>query len=224
LPLLAFAPNFRNVFTFDYTWALEFVKNNKVEIEEVSHKHENDAALLTAIVFPELLRYSLMRDYFETGVLEVIYTKYGSKYADFSIGFFQMKPSFVEALEKAIARDLNLRIEYAPLLLFKSKHEKRIRKERIARLRKLTWQLHYLNAFYEVVYSAAAESFENNGNWLRYLATAYNRGFEQPKTEIERWYHIPNFPYGNKQVYRQQYVYAEVVLDYYQRYSQLFFK
>ena len=52
-----------------------------------------------AVVFPEIVRYSDLEDLIQIRALKVLYVQYGRKYADFSVGHFQMKPSFIEQLE-----------------------------------------------------------------------------------------------------------------------------
>ena len=56
--------------------------------------------LAVAVVFPELVRYSALMDFMETTAVKALYQQKGVKGADFSIGRFQMKPSFVEDLER----------------------------------------------------------------------------------------------------------------------------
>lgn len=57
-----------------------------------------------AIVSPELIRWTAFKDFFETTALELLYVKKGKTYADFSIGHFQIKPSFVEQLEAYVSQ------------------------------------------------------------------------------------------------------------------------
>ena len=56
--------------------------------------------LAVAVVFPELVRYSALMDFMETTAVKALYQQKGVKGADFSIGRFQMKPSFVADLER----------------------------------------------------------------------------------------------------------------------------
>ena len=75
----------------------------KMAQKAIKFHHEND--FVTAIVYPELLRYNYIQDFIETSGLELIYMRYGAKTADFSIGHFQMKPSFAEHIEKYIEKN-----------------------------------------------------------------------------------------------------------------------
>ena len=58
-----------------------------------------DAAFMQAIVFPELMLYNSVKDDIESESLRVLYVQFGKAYADFSVGPFQMKPSFAEEVE-----------------------------------------------------------------------------------------------------------------------------
>ncbi len=70
-------------------------------------KSEVDPNFARAIVFPETVRYSFLQNQAEIAGLMVLYVKYGSAYADFSVGRFQMKPSFAEQIEHD-ARELKI--------------------------------------------------------------------------------------------------------------------
>ena len=78
------------------------MRKHKTDFIEVAAQTETEATELAAILFPELIRYSVYKDFFETQALELLYIDYGKKTADFSIGRFQMKPSFAEAVEAYI--------------------------------------------------------------------------------------------------------------------------
>ncbi len=56
-----------------------------------------------AVIFPELVRYSAIRDALEISLLKTLYVYKGDDYADFSVGIFQLKPSCaVQIRQKAI--------------------------------------------------------------------------------------------------------------------------
>lgn len=138
-----------------------------------------------AVVFPELIRYSLFRDKMETGAVKALYVSGGTAQCDFSIGPFQMKPSFAETLEKrwmrsGLARQYNL--------FFDTKDSENARRVRISRLEKEEWQCVYLAVFLKMLYLDYG-SFDKNGEHtqdgldtlpireqVRLAAAAYNRG------------------------------------------------
>jgi len=67
----------------------------------------------------------------------------GADYANFSIGYFQMKPSFVEQLEEFIQADSLLRRKYRDCLFIKPQ-ERAARVTRVDRLITIEWQIKYL--------------------------------------------------------------------------------
>jgi hypothetical protein len=82
-----------------------------------------------AVVFPELTRYSYIRDVAETAALELSYILGGD--VDFSIGKMQMKPSFAAQIE--VDADVYCRARY-PELFKAGKDEQGSRGLRILRL------------------------------------------------------------------------------------------
>lgn len=143
------------------------------------------AALAESVVFPELIRYDLFQNVMETGAVKSLYVTKGTDGCDFSIGRFQMKPSFVEDLEKrwmrsGLARRYNL--------FFDTKDSEMARKVRITRMEDERWQCVYLAVFLKMLYLDYG-SFDKNGErtqegldtlpareQVRLAATAYNRG------------------------------------------------
>lgn len=60
----------------------------------------NDARVVYSIVAPEIIRYVQIKDFFEVKSLEIGYVNNKVKnLSNFSIGYFQMKPQFIEQLE-----------------------------------------------------------------------------------------------------------------------------
>lgn len=205
--------NYRDVFTFDYTWAIDFTRTTKDVFDSVCYSYNNDADMLAAIVFPELIRYNMVRNYFETAALNALYVRYGSAEADFSIGYFQIKPSFAERIEQAIGADTTLSQKYLELFF----HNKlQTRQERLTRLNDLVGALVYLNAFCDLMEPRVPPMWAQTPQGkLRYLATAYNCGFDLNPEQIEDWMNRSVFPYGPRSNARQ-YNYAEISWHYYQ--------
>ena len=81
--------------------AIQFIESHEALIKKICLEKGQRPSNVLPIVFPELIRYSLFRDYLETTMLERLYVKEGTSGADFSIGHFQMKPSFAEKIEIA---------------------------------------------------------------------------------------------------------------------------
>ena len=218
-----FQTDYKDIFDTDYTWALKFIKRNKRLFIEKSSEYKADIAVITSVIFPEILRYSIFKDYFETKGLELIYTKYGKKYADFSVGYFQMKPSFVESLEKYVLKTKGLSEKFGHIPIFKDTRERKIRAERIRRLKSFEWQMDYLNCFYIITGKLHPEQqWKNKNEKIKFFATAYNHGFYKDTEEIKEWINVPVFPYGANSKSRQ-YIYSDIsCYFYYNDYKKIF--
>ncbi len=94
--------DYRIIFGRDWEKAKAFVSENETWMKQLSVKYDVSFALAIAVVFPELVRYSALRDRMEITLLKTLYINLGDDYANFSVGQFQMKPSFAEALYKKV--------------------------------------------------------------------------------------------------------------------------
>lgn len=204
------------LFTSSLTPAQTAISQKRIE-EVVSH-FETHAALIDSlacafnldaipvlsVVGPEWVRYSMVRDMMETKALEFAYVRFGREAADFSIGPFQMKPSFIEDLEK-VAGIGNGAAE--------SSMQRRLR---LQRLKDMRWQLYYAFAFYAHSQNRfAAVLAAEESQQLAFIASAYNFGFTRPVQAIEKWQEAEVFPYGGAFRGRQE-SYARVALRFYE--------
>ena len=201
---------YENELSPDYDRALEYLNEHKTQFNRKLTSNQEKKALLISVVFPEIVRYSLIRDLLETKSLEIGYVSKGSEFVDFSIGRFQMKPSFMESIESVIKSSSKLLAQYHNIINYESTSKKEVRKERINRLKSFKWQLRYLEAFYDI--TLERNSFLQSKSMqykVRYLATAYNHGFLSDKKEIEHWMEQKNYPWGTD-VKGEQYAYSRV--------------
>jgi len=197
---------YEKVFSTDFSTAVNYLSMHAKQFKQSASKYGNQPQLLSTIVFPELMRYSNVKDVLETSALEMVYIQAGSDAADFSIGRFQMKPSFAEAIEKEVV----LNKDYQQLIYSDKNTKEQTRQERIARLQNLDWQLMYLNAFVSICkLKFKGEKHESVNDSLSLYASAYNTGFTKPIEEIKLNEGKCYFPYGTK--YKgKQYSYANV--------------
>lgn len=129
-------------------------------------------AVAESVVWPELLRYSSLRDLAETAA-NLGFSLIGNESPDYSIGVFQMRPSFVEGLEKAwmgsgMAEEYNISFDVSDTVAARS--------SRISRMSSDSWQAVYVGVFLIMLYhsySLAPLSIEDQ---VRMSAAAYNRG------------------------------------------------
>ena len=178
---------------FDDQWkkADEIVREHHQSWEAVFTSLDADSRVCEAIVFPEILRWSKLKDLFEQAALKDRYIKEGTTGADFSIGQFQMKPSFAEKVERAWMKSPLCR-EYG--LFFDLQETDHARRQRIRRLSDGNWQCVYLAVFVRLMHeretSIAAKPVEEQ---ISILATAYNRDFHAPLDSLRRWAEVPTF-------------------------------
>ena len=175
----------------------------------------HDKNFVTAIIYPELLRYNYFQDMIETSSLELIYVDYGSQTADFSIGHFQMKPSFVENIEKYLEKYPGELYTYKKLLFSRKSTKKLQRKIRLERLKLLDWQLTYLHAFVAICdHKFQFLKWNTKQDKLRFYAACYNYGFQKKYQDIFICASKKNFPYGSKYL-GDQFSYSSIACTYF---------
>ncbi len=223
--ILAFSfstsPDYPVIFEDDYNKAIVFVKQNKNTFVSISRKYNNNPAEIVSAAFPELIRYSILYDFFETLSLEILYTKYGTDYSDFSIGNFQMRPSFVEQMENYCKKSNKLRIKYQIILTFPTDNIELQRKERLRRLQNVRWMTVYLNCFHDIIDERFPITFHNTTEKIRFHAAAYNTGVLKSETEIRKWIPRKIFPYGLG-VEMPQYSFSDIAADFFLKKNSLF--
>lgn len=133
-----------------------------------------DPAVAESVVWPEMKRHSYWRDTLESAANAVTYFANGGG-TDYSIGIFQMKPSFVEKLEKAwhgsgFADFYNLQ--------FDTSDSPAARNSRIERMTTNEWQVIYLGMFIRMLYHSYRLEGLPMEDQVRLAANAYNRGCE----------------------------------------------
>jgi len=198
--------------------AFSLLKKEKKEIDLELHK--NEKVQILSIAFPELLRYDSYSDYLETSSNKILYVNEGKSASDFSTGYFQMKPSFIEELENYVSNNEILR-EYNWIVIQK-KNEIEARKERIKRLGNFQWQLRYLKVFWYVAdYKYQNIDFKTTPDKIRFFATAYNYGFTKPDKEITKYQSVKKYPPAEKP-YAEKFAFADFSIDFIKTYSYFF--
>ncbi len=170
-------------------------------ISEVIPKGQTEPSLAftLSIAAPEYIRYRELSNLMEVQALRLMYAELGSEQVDFSVGYFQMKPSFIETLEVAIRKDEVLQTEFAELIGFYSSDATGIRQERIDRILDVKYCIRYLQAFEALAWKNYAIELEGLTiqQSLHFMATAYNLGLDQPGKVIKKYQSKQNFPHGS---------------------------
>ena len=140
-----------------------------------------------------------------------MYVQGGTVYANFSIGYFQMKPSFIERLEEYAAADTVLKTKYAACL-FANPNERASRVARIDRLNTVEWQIIYLMLFCEMLQKQFENVvFTNTEEQLRFYASAYNCGFHKSEQQIKETEQKALFPHFS----RKKFKYSDIAVWFY---------
>ena len=209
--------DYRKEFGTAYKDAEELALELRPQLLRIAKDFNEDPRILEAIVFPEMVRYNIWYDYFETGSLCLLYSRFGSDYANFSVGYFQMKPEFAESLENFVStfKEQEWAI-HLQLGKFSVKDDFENRKARVRRLQDPAWQLRYLIAFIEccrIKHNLPKELSSQQA--IQFLATAYNTGWTNSTDEIwnrstKKFFHLEQFNPSKR------YVYADISLNRYQ--------
>lgn len=223
---LCFFSNVSASFQGDVQRAVSTLRSKKKMINQYANglpTDDNRTAL--SIVFPEVIRFNSFSDFIETKTLEWVYVDFGSEKADFSVGLFQMKPSFIEKLEEATKADPSLYRPFADILTYPSTLEPmEIRRTRVARLQNFEIQLSYAQVFLLVCNVKFKDAcFTNNEEKIKFFAAAYNLGFDRDVKDIKNWTTKKAFPYGSGYTGNQM-VYSEISANFYAKYAGEFFK
>ena len=206
--LLAQSPNFAQIFGQKYKGALTFTQQYHNTIYQSLKGYGIEPHVGLSIVFPELMRYNPTQDAAETMGNRLLYANFGEEYSNFSIGCFQMKPTFVEQLEKEVRKRQELAI-FLPISQYKSTDIVEVRKERLERLSQLAWQVKYLACFLTIIQHKFPLSGKPMSEKVKFYATAYNRGFLESEAEILRWTKKANFP-DVEHASGKLYIYGEI--------------
>ncbi len=209
----AFSVNYRKVFGSDWTAAERYVNAHHFQWKATFELFEVDARLAEAIVFPELIRYSMWQEEIERAAVNALYIRGGKDMANFSIGRFQMKPSFAEEVEREWNRSVLSR-EYR--FSFNLGDNSEARRSRVRRLSTEEGQCRYLAIFIRLQLLRHPRLQQLSlQDQVGYLATAYNRSYNASweavcKMRRERHFHTDVIKTNKTRLYS----YAEIALAY----------
>jgi hypothetical protein len=210
--------NYCEIFGSDWQKALLFVEDNNTWIKPVLEKYKIPYYEAIAVIFPELVRYSALRDKMEITLLKTLYSNLGDDYADFSIGVFQVKPSFAERVRV----EASSAIGWKARTLFKKrevyKNDREYRSAIISDLEDPVTEFNYIIAFFKICEKHFTIDYTDEASKIRFLATAYNAGFWKSKEEIIKMCDLKFF--NTKLFKTENYSYADVSLFWYNQYIQ----
>ena len=205
--------NYAEIFGDDWKKALAFETENRSWMEPVLARYHISYPLAIAVIFPELVRYSALRDKIEITLLKALYINLGEDYANFSIGQFQMKPSFAEVIRNQAPSVLGRRsgIEFKNPSEFDDISD--FRKSIVSDLEDPRTQFNYLIAFIKICEKNFKSNRKDEVSWLKFIATAYNYGIDKSATRIEE---MIDKKYFNTKLFKtENYSYSDVSLFWY---------
>ncbi len=208
--------DYQHLFGDDWNKASVFEKENRAWIEPMLSKNHISYAVALSVVFPELVRYSALRDKMETSLLKTLYVNLGDEYADFSIGEFQMKPSFAELVREKAPMALSA----GSGIIFKNIADfdniKDFRRSIITDMEDPEIQVNYLIAFIKICEKEFKTVRKDEHSQVKFLATAYNYGINRTTAQIENMTDKKYFSISL--IKSQNYSYADVSLYWYERF------
>ncbi len=210
----AFSVNYRKAFGNDWTTAERYVSEHHNKWKETFELFEVDAHLAEAIVFPELIRYSMWQDEIEKAAVNGLYVIGGKEKANFSIGRFQMKPSFAEEVEREWNQS-SLAQEYG--FSFNLGDNAEARRSRVRRLGTEEGQCRYLAIFIRLQQIRHPQLLQLSlREQVSFLATTYNRSFSSSWTTIRKMQHERHFHTDVVKTSKTRYYcYADIATSYY---------
>lgn len=186
-----------------YYDALDFLIRNTWMLDTLM-EYKVNPDLAYGIVFPGLANYSALRDIMETGASRTLYVQRGRKYAHFTLGRFQMKPSFAELVERNVTRQKLTKYE------FDLKNSIQARSQRVKRLDSPEWQLRYLVFFVRLMDKRFAHiEWKSDEDKVRFYATAFSVGYNRDERTIRRMMN-PQTRYSKPKKSKVNHRYADV--------------
>jgi hypothetical protein len=202
--------NYREIFGDDWRKATAFETENRKWMQPFLEKNNISYSEAIAVIFPELVRYSALRDKMETAVLKALYINLGETYANFSIGVFQMKPSFASTVSEEFRPDFGKRSEFSFRKNRTFDDIRDFRKEIVSDLENPETELMYLAAFIKICEKRYRTGRMDQKGRVKFLATAYNCGFKNNAEEIES---MSDKKFFNTKLFKtENYSYSDVSL------------
>jgi hypothetical protein len=208
--------NYSEIFSSDYQRAAKFLSTEKA-LDSIIQSHGLNTKEVTAIVFPELIRYNSIQDKIETFALETLYVQYGKEYANFSVGEFQIKPSFAERIEidfikKFGTKELTTNFQ---IMASDTIQNDVNRSKRLKRIKNKSGMINYLCLFWKVM-SVKYPTWRSEEEKIRFFATSYNCGYWKSRKEIQS-FQLKKFFHTGLSITSTQYNYADIAWYYFQQ-------
>jgi len=204
--------DYKAIFGKDWIKAEVFISENEGWMKGMSSRYHISFAVAASVIFPELVRYSALRDKIETTLLKTLYVNLGNEYANFSIGPFQMKPTFAEFIcSKAPEIGGSLGKEFRK----KGPPEEttEFRKSIVSDLERPESEFVYLASFIRICIRSYDLEEADIEKMVTIISTAYNCGPGKSLSEIKD---MASRRFFNTRLYKtENYCYSDISLYWY---------
>lgn len=146
--------------------------NNEFWIRPTFEKYNIPYNEAVAVIFPEVVRFSMMRESRDLTIQKALYVNNGQAYADFSMGILRMKPSFAYAVRSELFLMTDSRLQKILKRRPKYMDERQYRVMIIDEIEDIRDQVLYLAA-YILLYENKPGMPEGEER-IRLLAAGYN--------------------------------------------------
>jgi hypothetical protein len=208
--------DYQKIFGSDWEKAESFISENETWMKQLSARYDVSYPLAIAVVFPELIRYSALRDKMEITLLKALYINLGEDYANFSIGQFQMKPSFAESIHRKVPL-LKGRLRNQFREKIKSEDIRKYRASIVKDLEQPESQFLYLISFLKICGTVYNLMELDEEEMLKFLATAYNYSFQKSFDEVNKMTDKKFF--YTRLIKSESYSYADISTFWYRNYQ-----
>ncbi len=214
-PLYSQSPDYRIFFGNDWTRAEAWEKENREWMKDTLESSGISYPLAVAVVFPEIVRYSALRDVMETSMLRILYVNLGEEYANFSIGQFQMKPAFAEWIRNTACDSTASFPNFYSRCREEYDDAKEYRKSIVSDLEEPGIQLLYLSAFIRICDSIYNTEKMYEKDRVKFISTVYNAG---PGKSMEEILHLSTRKYySTKLIGSEKYPYSDISVFWYEK-------
>ena len=210
-------PDYSVIFGNDWQKALSFLKENEGWITPALERFNIPCGEAVAVVFPELVRYSALRDKMEITMLKTLYRNLGDDYANFSIGVFQVKPAFAEEIHERVFAGTDKELKSLFMKRSSFPNKRLYRASIISDLENPETELNYIIAFYRICEKRFGKEWPDKDSKIRFFATAYNTGRLNNENEIKA---MTNKKFFSTRLFKgETYSYADVALYWYNNFK-----
>ncbi|MBN1821739.1 MAG: hypothetical protein JW833_13550 [Prolixibacteraceae bacterium] len=211
--------SYAQIFASGWQKAITFISENRRWMEDECLTYGIDYKTAVSVIFPELVRYSILRDKIEITLLKALYTNKGDEYANFSVGVFQIKPTCAETVIDNVDKLKNPAFK----TWFRKQHadlrDYGLRKAIVDELEDPGNEFIYVLAIIRFLDKTYKDHRWTDGiEKIRFYAAAYNGGFSNTEAWIRQQMEAKTFHTGIVKP-KECYCYADIAADFFAGFS-----